>query len=180
MASGLRAWTAAEIGLVNAGQATAGLPAGRVTRARLLELCPGPINPCRMRLRGAHIRRALEEALLPEFTGKEIRGFGFRGKVLGTLALDGITVEAELDRPAYERIVRAAVGGGELEDEREYVVGTIDMFTFGAGYLSLSHGTHVEYMVPELLRDVLAGQLRDAAALRDSTAPRWHVRGGAR
>jgi 5'-nucleotidase len=178
MASGLRAWTGAEIGLVNAGQALFGLPAGRVTRGRLLELCPGPINPCRLLLSGKHIRQALEEALLPEFTAKEIRGFGFRGKVLGTLAVDGLTVEADLDRPAYGRIRRVLVGGEELDPGRQYVVGTIDMFTFGAGYVSLSQGTQVEYLLPELLRDVLAAQLRSEPALRDCRRPRWTISGG--
>ncbi|MFC0214042.1 bifunctional metallophosphatase/5'-nucleotidase [Paenibacillus chartarius] len=178
MASGLRAWAGAELGLVNAGQALAGLPAGPVTRSAMLSLCPGPINPCRLRLLGKHIRQALEEALLPEFTALEIRGLGFRGKVLGTLAVDGLTVEADLDRPAYERIRRIQIdGGGELEDEREYVVGTIDMFTFGSGYLSLGQGTHVEYMLPELLREVLAVQLRSEDALRDCYRLRWKLTG---
>jgi 2',3'-cyclic-nucleotide 2'-phosphodiesterase (5'-nucleotidase family) len=174
LAGGLRAWTAAEIGLVNAGQAMAGLPAGRVTRARLLELLPGPINPCRMRLRGKHIRQALEEALLDEFAAMEIRGFGFRGKVLGTLAVDGLTVEFDPARPPYERIRRILVGDREeLAPERDYVVGTIDMFTWGAGYRSLSEGTRIEYMLPELLRDVLARELQSAEALAACRDRRW-------
>jgi 2',3'-cyclic-nucleotide 2'-phosphodiesterase (5'-nucleotidase family) len=176
LAGGLRAWTAAEIGLVNAGQAMAGLPAGRVTRARLLELLPGPINPCRMRLRGKHIRQALEEALLDEFAAMEIRGFGFRGKVLGTLAVDGLTVEFDPARPPYERIRRILVGDREeLAPERDYVVGTIDMFTWGAGYRSLSEGTRIEYMLPELLRDVLARELQSAEALAACRDRRWYT-----
>lgn len=178
LAGGLRAWAAAEIGLVNAGQALAGLPAGRVTRARLLELLPGPINPCRMRLRGEHIRQALEEALLDEFAAMEIRGFGFRGKVLGTLAVDGLTVEVDPDRPPYDRIRRILCSGGEeLARERDYIVGTIDMFTWGAGYRSLSQGTQVEYMLPELLRDVLGRELQNAAALAACRERRWRTAG---
>src|SRR5690606_35812861 len=45
LASGIRRWTAADIGLVNAGQLLGGLEAGLVTEAQLLTLCPSPINP---------------------------------------------------------------------------------------------------------------------------------------
>ncbi len=166
LASGLRKWTGAEIGIVNAGQILDGLEAGRVTQGRLHEICPSPVNPCRMRLLGEHLWRALEESLLDDFVLKPIRGFGFRGEVLGTLCLDGMTVEYDASRPPYNKITGAWVGGIPFDKRREYSVGTIDMFTFGVGYLSLREGSDVQYFLPEFLRDVLGEQLRDAEAVR--------------
>jgi 5'-nucleotidase len=169
LAAGLRSWTSAEIGLVNAGQLLQGLKEGRVTRGRLLEICPGPINPCRLRLSGANLLQALEESLLEEFMEKPIRGYGFRGEVLGVLCLDGISVQYDPSQSAYNKIVEVSVGGTALELERDYIVGTIDMFTFGAGYLSLSKGTSVEYLLPEFLRDVLLEQLHNEEAILSSS-----------
>jgi 5'-nucleotidase len=168
LAAGIRRWTSAEIGLVNSGQLLQGLKEGRLTRGRLLEICPGPINPCRLLLSGADLLQALEESLLGEFMEKPIRGFGFRGEVLGVLCVDGLTVEMDSSRAPYERIIAAYVGDDLLNPKRDYVVGTIDMFTFGSGYLSLSRGKEVAYMLPEFIRDVLAQELRDDQAIVSS------------
>ncbi|SDN22432.1 2',3'-cyclic-nucleotide 2'-phosphodiesterase/5'-or 3'-nucleotidase, 5'-nucleotidase family [Paenibacillus sp. yr247] len=168
LAAGIRRWTSAEIGLVNSGQLLQGLKEGRLTRGRLLEICPGPINPCRMLLSGADLLQALEESLLSEFKEKPIRGLGFRGEVLGVLCVDGLTVEMDSSRAPYERVIAVYVGDELLNPERDYVVGTIDMFTFGSGYLSLSRGKEVAYMLPEFIRDVLAKELRDDQAIASS------------
>ncbi|MDT2238225.1 5'-nucleotidase C-terminal domain-containing protein [Paenibacillus larvae] len=52
LADSLRRFTRTELSLVNAGQLLGGLEAGSVTKGRLLEICPSPINPCRIKLRG--------------------------------------------------------------------------------------------------------------------------------
>ncbi|RKN85636.1 bifunctional metallophosphatase/5'-nucleotidase [Paenibacillus ginsengarvi] len=173
LASGIRRWTKAEIGLVNAGQLLQSLDAGTVTFLRLLEICPSPINPCLIRLRGEHIRLALEEALLDEFIRKPLKGFGFRGKELGTLCLSGMRVEYAAGGEPYRKIRSVTVGGEELKPERLYEVGTIDMFTFGIGYLSLGRGETVTYFLPEFIRDVLAKQLGDPDEIRECAIPRW-------
>jgi len=173
MAAGLRKWTNAEIGLVNAGQMLRGLEKGGITRERLLRLCPSPVNPCSIRLRGEHIWRALEEALLTDFQQKVIRGFGFRGERLGILCLDGLTVEYVAAREAYRKIERITVNGQPLDLNREYKVGTIDMFTFGVGYCSIREGSDVRYYLPEFLRDVLERELQNAAAIAAGRTRRW-------
>ncbi|MCZ8518408.1 MULTISPECIES: bifunctional metallophosphatase/5'-nucleotidase [Paenibacillus] len=173
LAAGLRRWTDAEIGLVNAGQLLGGPLEGSVTAGRLLELCPSPINPCRLELTGDQLLRALEESLLPEFMNKPLYGFGFRGKVLGTLCLDGLTVEYDPDGEPMASVRSVCVGSELLQPARSYTVGTIDMFTFGIGYLSIAEGTRAEFFLPEFLRDVLLAQLHDEAALRDSVRTRW-------
>lgn len=173
MAAGLRKWTKAEIGLVNAGQMLQGLHKGPVTRGQLHRLCPSPVNPCSMLLRGDHLWRALEESLLEEFQLKEIRGFGFRGERLGTLCVDGLQVEYVPDREPYRKIERITVNGAPIDLYREYSVGTIDMFTFGVGYTSIREGKEVRYHLPEFLRDVLLHELQDPSALREGITRHW-------
>jgi 2',3'-cyclic-nucleotide 2'-phosphodiesterase (5'-nucleotidase family) len=161
LAAGIKKWTKAEIGIVNAGQIIGGLNAGEITREMLLKVCPSPINPCRMWVTGRQIWKALEESLLPEFVDKAIRGFGFRGQVLGTLCLDGLHVEYDPTRKSYEKITGIWVNGQSLDKEREYLVGTIDMFTFGVGYTSLQAGRDLRFYLPEFIRDILQQQLQN-------------------
>jgi 5'-nucleotidase len=168
VATGLRKWTDAEIGLFNSGQLLDGLKAGKVTRSKLLEICPGPINPCRVKLRGTHLLQALEESLLHTFRSQVIRGFGFRGDILGALCVDGLRIEYDSMRPEMNQITAVYVNGQLLQLDREYLVGTIDMFTFGVGYISLSYGTEIKYVLPEFLRDVLASQLLDPLMVEQS------------
>jgi 5'-nucleotidase len=174
LAAGLRRWADAEIGIVNAGQLLGGLAHGDVTAGELHALCPSPINPCRMTIAGADIRTALEQALLPEFIHKPIKGYGFRGEVLGTLAIDGLSVTYDSTSPPMSRLIQAAVNGAPLEDERIYTVGTIDMFSFKAGYESLANAIQFNYYLPEFIRDVIADQLLNLSAISECRQMRWN------
>ncbi|MFC0333199.1 bifunctional metallophosphatase/5'-nucleotidase [Paenibacillus sepulcri] len=177
LAAGLRRWTDSEIGIVNTGQLLGGLAEGDVTAGELHALCPSPINPCRMRLAGPDLLRALEEALLGEFIDKPIRGFGFRGYVLGTLAVDGLEISWDPEAPPYGKIHSLTVNGQDFDPDREYVVGTIDMFTFGVGYETIKNGKDIQYFLPEFIRDVLALELQHTQALLDCRKTRWTMTG---
>jgi len=176
LADGLRTWCAAEVGIVNSGQLLGKLEAGTVTRKALHEICPSPINPCRMILSGAEIREALEQSLLAEYQEKPIRGFGFRGQVLGSLCVSGMMIEVDAHAPDMHKISHMWIGNRELTDDQMVVVGTIDMFTFGIGYLSLSRGREIEFYLPEFLRDVLLHQLTDVERIALSSQKHWIVR----
>ncbi|SFM19889.1 2',3'-cyclic-nucleotide 2'-phosphodiesterase/5'-or 3'-nucleotidase, 5'-nucleotidase family [Paenibacillus sp. 1_12] len=173
LAAGIRRWTHADLAIVNAGQLLGGLDRGAVSMGRLLQICPSPINPCRMLLTGDRIWRALEESRIQEFMEKPLYGFGFRGKVLGMLNVDGMQVEYDSKAPAYSKIKRVWIGNEQLVREKEYVVGTIDMFTFGIGFLSLSEGTEIEYILPNFIRDVIREELQETGAVQASLVKRW-------
>ncbi|MDP5275080.1 bifunctional metallophosphatase/5'-nucleotidase [Chengkuizengella axinellae] len=172
LAQGLKNWTGAQIGIVNSGQILKPLYQGRITREILLEICPSPINPCRMWLKGKQIREACEQALLPEFQQKSIRGFGFRGEVLGILNFDGMKVEY-----LNGKVMDIWVENERLVEEQEYLVGTIDMFTFGIGYHSLKEGRDIKFYLPEFLRDVLLDQIQNPEEILRSSNLRWIERG---
>lgn len=174
LADALREWCDAEIGLVNSGQLLESIEAGEVTREQLLRICPSPINACRMTLFGWEIRDVLEQSLLRDYQAKPIRGYGFRGVVLGMLAVSGLEVEVNPSRPGMHKIERILLNGEELADDREVTVGTIDMFTFGKiGYDRLSDGRNIRYFVPEFLRDILLCSLNDPKQIAASARKHW-------
>lgn len=173
LAQAIRRFTGAELALVNSGQLLGGLPEGEITAGMLHALCPSPINPCVMKLSGREIRTALTQSLDNRFCRKPIFGYGFRGKVLGTLALDGLSVDAgqaDTAQAAFKPVI--TVGGEPLDDEREYRVGTIDMFTFRIGYETLAEGKEIVYLLPHFLRDLIAMELKRPGSLDESAVPR--------
>ncbi len=175
LAAAVRGRTGAAIGLVNAGQLLDSLNAGDVTEERIHAICPSPINCCLIRLTGKQLLRAMEESLLQEFIELEIRGFGFRGKALGTLCYDGLSANIDLNRQPYDRVTRVLVNGEPLDPEREYEVGTLDMFTFGIGYVGLKEGRNVRYLLPEFIREVLCEALADPRMVAESQHKRIEV-----
>ncbi|XID93559.1 bifunctional metallophosphatase/5'-nucleotidase [Paenibacillaceae bacterium WGS1546] len=179
LAAAVRRMAGAEIGIVNAGQLLSGLPSGDVTEAIVHEICPSPINPCSLTLRGSRIVRALEESLLPEFQNMEIRGFGFRGRVLGALCVDGLEVTADLGQAPYRKILSVTVNGVPLDENHDYAVATLDMFTFGVGYLSLKEGRELRYYLPEFIRDLLARALNVPDWVEQAGIARWRLIGEA-
>jgi hypothetical protein len=117
----------------------------------------------------------LEESLQLAFQEKPILGYGFRGKLLGTLCTDGLEVEYDLLAADDHRIKRIWVKGNLLKPDQMYRVGTIDMFTFGIGYMSLMQGEDIEFSMPEFLRDILVKELEDPSALAKSRERHWRL-----
>ncbi|BBI32394.1 bifunctional metallophosphatase/5'-nucleotidase [Cohnella abietis] len=173
LAYAVRQVTSAEIGLVNAGQLLEGLPAGKVTEETIHAICPSPINACVTMLQGYQIVKALEESLLPEFQQLEIRGFGFRGRVLGMLCLDGLEVTVDPSRAPLHRITAIKVNGVALDEKKMYSVGTLDMFTFGVGYIGLKEGVDTRYFLPDFIRDILSRALNQKEWITNCRKPRW-------
>lgn len=173
LAQAVRRFTNTDFSIVNSGQLLAGLPAGEISLGMLHERCPSPINPCRMRLKGEDILYSLEESLVDEVTEKVIFGFGFRGKVLGGICVDGLDIVYDPTAQPYHRIVQASISGTPLLEEQSYNVGTLDMFSFGIGYERLKNGSHKEFMLPDFLRDLLRLELQTAGAVENCFTPRW-------
>lgn len=111
--------------------------------------------------------------MLPEFADKPMTGFGFRGKVLGTMCVEGLAIQYDPGRAPYEKVTDIRVAGQPLEEHEEYTVGTLDMFTFKAGYEVLANGTDLRFMLPEFLRDLIEMELKRPGAMEECFAARW-------
>ncbi|MFE9273861.1 bifunctional metallophosphatase/5'-nucleotidase [Paenibacillus glucanolyticus] len=165
--------TGAELAIVNSGQLLGPLPEGEISTGMLHGLCPSPINPCVVKLLGEHIYQALEESLLQEFSSKKILGFGFRGYILGGLAVDGLSIHYDKQGEPYHKITDISIQGQPLDRQREYEVGTLDMFTFKIGYETLALGKDTVYMLPEFIRDLLRKELSRPGSLEETLISRW-------
>ncbi|MBO9130712.1 bifunctional metallophosphatase/5'-nucleotidase [Bacillus sp. 165] len=159
VASSLKEWCGAEIGMVNAGVLLDSLLKGPVTKADIHRICPHPINPCRLLVKGKALREVIIKARKREMEHMELKGFGFRGKVVGKMVFDGVEVIPDTIQGNKKLLEEVYINGEPLELERQYVLGTIDMFTFGYLYPELAVIKEKEYYLPELLRDILKGKL---------------------
>ncbi|MDG4657092.1 bifunctional UDP-sugar hydrolase/5'-nucleotidase [Ectobacillus antri] len=159
LASSLKKWCDAEIGMVNAGVLLESLPAGTVTKGDIHRICPHPINPCRLLITGKTLRDVIIKAIRPQTEQMEIKGLGFRGKIMGKMIFDGVQIIRD-NIPGNKKLLEEILVNGEpLDLQRMYAVGTIDMFTFGYIYPELALAPEKRYYMPELLRDVLEDTL---------------------
>ncbi|KAF0996310.1 bifunctional UDP-sugar hydrolase/5'-nucleotidase [Geobacillus sp. TFV-3] len=159
LASALREWCQAEIGMVNAGVLLAPLSKGPVTKKDLHRICPHPLNPCKVKLRGAELKEIMLEANTERMKHLRFKGFGFRGEVMGEMVYDGVDIEADLEEDGQWHIRRITINGELLDPDRTYEVATIDMFAIGHFYPQIQRAAEKTYYMPEFLRDLLAWKL---------------------
>lgn len=172
LAEGLKKWCKASIAMVNSGQILENLPGGNVTKADLHRICPHPINPCRVRLKGKEIWSILQRSLEEEVQQLKIRGLGFRGEMMGMLSIDGIKVHYKQVSLTKKEIVMIEHDEELLQEEKVYDVATIDMLTFSRIFPELYQPQEVHYFMPEFIRDVLAYRLENGDISR-ALVKRW-------
>ncbi|MGC4378746.1 bifunctional UDP-sugar hydrolase/5'-nucleotidase [Fictibacillus sp. Mic-4] len=160
LAETLKEWCKTKLAMVNSGVLLEGLPAGPVTKGDLHRICPHPINPCIIRLKGNELKEVIGHSLTDEMIHLQLKGLGFRGKVIGCMVFSGIDVIKERMKDGHFHVKRIMVEGVPVDDEKIYEIATIDMFTFGHLYPSIARSKHKEYLLPETLRDLLAWKLK--------------------
>ncbi len=174
LVDGIAKWVGTSIAFVNSGQILANLPSGHITKLQLHEICPSPINPCKVKISGKEIISILEKALEKDRFFKQIRGFGFRGKVFGLMAIAGLEVYyREVEEKNKIISVINLETGKEIVLEEEYTVGAIDMFTFGGEFTEFQEAKKIKYYVPEFLRDILEKQLQIETAINNGKIRRY-------
>ncbi|WP_430483034.1 bifunctional metallophosphatase/5'-nucleotidase [Rossellomorea marisflavi] len=148
LSEALMEWTDADCSFVNAGLLMEGLQKGAVTKRDLHHILPHPINPCLITLTGEELKEIITLTLNESWPALEVKGLGFRGRVLGQFVYTNISfTEGDL-----------LVGGEHLDPHESYKVALPDMFTFGHFFPSLKTKTK-KYFMPEFLRDVLGWKL---------------------
>ncbi|MFD1737732.1 bifunctional metallophosphatase/5'-nucleotidase [Bacillus salitolerans] len=160
LAGALKEWCKAEIGMVNAGVLLDSLRAGDLTVGELHRICPHPINPCKVILQGDELKEVILQAATERMEKLEMKGFGFRGKVLGKMIYDGIEFDTTSLTDGLPHVRNIRINGQPIEAEREYVIATLDMFTFGRLFPEIMNAKYKEYYLPEMIRDLLKWKLR--------------------
>lgn len=157
LSEALREWCEAEISMVNSGVLLDSLDSGTVTFADLHRICPHPINPATVMISGERLLETIRQSQQNEMINYALKGFGFRGKILGYMIFDGIEIDTHSRFISENNVV---INGAYLVRNRDYKLATLDMFTFGHLYPSISSLTDKKYYMPEFLRDVLAWKLK--------------------
>ncbi|WP_200874703.1 bifunctional metallophosphatase/5'-nucleotidase [Bacillus manliponensis] len=164
LAEALKDWCDAEIGMVNAGVLLDGLPEGVVTRGDIHRICPHPINPCKVHMKGKTLREVILKARKESMEQLQVKGLGFRGKVMGKMIYAGVEVIPDTIPGNKILLQDVLINGESLQPDRIYTVATIDMFTFGYLYPEIATQKEKLYYMPELLRDVVTEMLASFAS----------------
>lgn len=154
LANSLKLWTDADISMINAGILLDGLKRGVVTKGHIHRICPHPINPCTVYLSGAELLEVINRGEEKELVHLKLKGFGFRGKVIGMMVYDGVTIVNRHKKPQFYR-EDIFINGEMLNLSRNYKIGTLDLFTFGKLFPQISEAKNKKYFMPEFIRDVL-------------------------
>ncbi|KGX86688.1 bifunctional metallophosphatase/5'-nucleotidase [Pontibacillus litoralis] len=155
----LRSWTDAECAMLNAGVLMDGFSDGAVTRGDIHRICPHPMNPCKVKLQGDELLEVVRHAHTKRFMELKLKGFGFRGEIIGRMVFSGMEVTVSRDRDGNEYVKNVHVAGEPLQMDRTYEVATADTFTFGKFLPGISNSAYKQFYMPELLRDLLAHTL---------------------
>lgn len=160
LAEALREWCDTEISMVSSGVLLDSIPKGVITVGDIHRICPHPINPCVVTIRGQELKETIQHAFTERMKQLQLKGYGFRGKVLGQMAFAGIEVEVVKMEDGLDHVTNITINEQALDPNKTYELATLDMFTFGMLYPAIADSPHKEYYMPELLRDVLLWKLK--------------------
>ncbi|KIY23287.1 MULTISPECIES: bifunctional metallophosphatase/5'-nucleotidase [Mesobacillus] len=149
----LKEWCNADCAFMNAGMILKGLKQGEVTRFDLLEICPHPINPCTITMSGAELKEILLQTRDETWPHMQIKGFGFRGTVMGVMEYAGIEFRQKGNVP------QVFINGELIAAKKQYLLAIPDMFTFGRFFPEIQRAEEKQYWLPEFLRHLLEWKL---------------------
>lgn len=158
LADVLRDRMRADIGLATGPHMTGPLPAGRITRGELWDVCHFTANPAAAHLSGAQISALVARGLDPDLARERPRPL--RGQARGLMHLSG----AEL------RDGRIIVGGEPVDPARTYRVAASDWeLSYYGGYAEAEWHLELEYDSPTILREALEEHIRTHSPVRVTT-----------
>lgn len=156
----LQEWTKADCAMLNAGLFLESLPKGEVTYKDIHRICPHPINPVVVEITGRELKEIVRVGRSEEFMHIALKGFGFRGKILGKLIFSNVNiVYKKVNGRKY--IHELFLGDEKVIDDKAYSLATADMFTFGRILPEVAKSTRKDLFLPEFLRDLLVETLRE-------------------
>ncbi|UCE13526.1 MAG: bifunctional metallophosphatase/5'-nucleotidase [Candidatus Heimdallarchaeota archaeon] len=162
-----------EIAIINSGVMNKGIEKGKITKKLLQEICPSPLNPTAIDVRGEDLLRTLEKSLLKDYQLMDGTGAGFRGKWLGNIQVSSnVQVHYNPDDKPLCKIKTVTINGDQLESQKWYSVGTSDYLQRGTGYKDLANSKNEKYR-PEFLKDVLELYLKKPLFLEKALLKRF-------
>ncbi|GGJ05634.1 putative metallophosphoesterase YunD [Alicyclobacillus cellulosilyticus] len=164
-----------DVALVHSGALTASLLPGRITLRHIHGACTTPTRPVRLTMTGEQLWQTVELSLQPAYYHRPGIGYGFRGAIVGTLAV--ANAEAEVRRTADGQTVLASlsVGGRPVEAHRRYRVVAPEYLWLAGLFPAFRAADAVEFEAP-LMRELLVRHLADPDVLCKAFWPRFKMR----
>jgi len=157
----IKDWTNADAAMLNSGLLLDDFSAGPVSYKDIHRICPHPINPVVVDLKGDELIEVIRASLTKDFTELRLKGFGFRGEVLGKMMFSGLKVETDFHKNGGEYVKQVLLDNGQpVDPNHTYYIATADTFTFGRLLPEIAKSETKRYFVPEFLRDLLSVTLR--------------------
>lgn len=150
LAESVYEFTHADCAIVNAGLIVNSIEADEVTEYDIHRMLPHPINLVRVRLTGDELIQVIKKSQKQEYIYEHAQGLGFRGDIFGGYILYNIGFIESEDR--------YFVNNEEIQRDKQYTLGTVDMYTFGR-YFPILKGLPTDYIMPEFLRDIFKEKL---------------------
>jgi 2',3'-cyclic-nucleotide 2'-phosphodiesterase (5'-nucleotidase family) len=151
LCEGLREWCEADCAVLNAGLVLGPLRKGVATKFDIHQILPHPINPCAITLNGAELKKFIHQTFDEKWPHKQVKGFGFRGKIWGIFAYDQIEISKN------KEIIK--IKGQKIIPEKQYRLAVPDLFTYGSFFPKLAQAKEKQYYMPEFLRDLMEWKL---------------------
>ncbi|MDL4839941.1 bifunctional metallophosphatase/5'-nucleotidase [Aquibacillus rhizosphaerae] len=153
-------WTGADCAFLNAGLILESLKAGPVSYGDVHRICPHPINVCVVELKGNELLEVIRAAYTNALMEFELKGFGFRGKVIGRMVFAGLEIDLSPSVAKDFHVNKVTKNGQTLNMNKKYKVATADMFTFGNLLPEVARSKSKHFYMPEFLRDLLVDALK--------------------
>ncbi|MEI3605492.1 bifunctional UDP-sugar hydrolase/5'-nucleotidase [Pseudogracilibacillus sp. SE30717A] len=154
-------WTNADCGMLNAGLLLDDFAAGDVTYKDVHRICPHPINPCVVYLTGDELLEVIRASLTDQFINFQLKGFGFRGVIIGRMVFAKLDVKTAFHANGQEFVKEVYFNDAPLQPDKKYKLVTADIFTFGRLLPEIAKSEKKDLFLPEFLRDLLVETLKD-------------------
>src|SRR5699024_5162322 len=157
----LRQWTNADCAMLNAGLLLDSCQSGNITFKDVHRICTHPINPCIVSLNGYELQEVVRASLTDQLINLQLKGFGFRGVVIGRMVFANLEVMTEYHNNGKEYVKQVLFEGRPLETNRLYQVVTADTFTFGRLLPEVAKSEKKTLFLPEFIREILVETLKE-------------------
>lgn len=147
----------ADAAVVNSGLFLKDLPAGKINNKQMHEALPHPMRLVTVKLTGKQMVSLIDsmESQKEELSHLPVKGFGFRGKVFGTICYAQIALKDGLLYIKDEK-VRA---------DKEYTLVTVDYFLYVSYFPVLNHSNEINMISSKFLRTIVADYMQETAII---------------
>jgi len=161
-----------DVTIIAAGALTASLRRGKIAVEHVLGACSTPTRPLTMTLSGQEIEEIIRQGIQAEFYLQKGWGYGFRGSVVGYLAVSNMRVLLSIDETNRPRLEGIRIGKENLDRGRDYRITTSEYLFLSPVIPVFAKGRDVSFHEP-LVREVLLETLGNQQLCRLAQEPRY-------